>query len=87
MSTPTSGEIQVREAIRKYAVASTLQLYTKGDNEKIIKPIMVRIAQEKKYIFAPSQDLSKIPPFMFHDILEKAVNEARKNKSTNGFTE
>ncbi len=76
-----SSDIEIRNYISKYAMANILQLYIKNDNEKILKPLLIKFAREKNYIGAKSDDLSKIPPFMFHEILMKAINEAKIKKT------
>ncbi len=72
------NEVQIRNYIASITAGKFLQDYTKLNAEN--RAMSIAIARNKGYIAASSEDLSKIPPFMFYQVVDEAIN-ATKNIS------
>ena len=74
-----SNEVQIRNYIASITAGKFLQDYTKLSDEN--RAMSIVIARNKGYITSTSEDLSKIPPFMFYQVVDEAI-AATKNIST-----
>jgi hypothetical protein len=70
-----SNEVQIRNYIASITAGKFLQDYTKLNEEN--RAMSVVIARNKGYIGSTSDDLSKIPPFMFYQVVDEAINATK----------
>jgi hypothetical protein len=73
------SEAKIRNYIACITAGKFLQDYI--TNEKEYKKKAIDIAREKKYISDTSEDLSRIPPFMFYQIIEESIKIVKADKA------
>jgi hypothetical protein len=73
-----SNEVQIRNYIASITAGKFLQDYTKLSDEN--RALSIVIARNKGYIGSNGTDLSKIPPFMFYQVVDEAINATKGRK-------